>query len=138
MAGTRGPVLEITIPASGDLSADQYRCVSINSSGSAVNAPGGTASSGTPIIGIQTNKPGAAGRGTRITISGVEKLECAAAWAPGDAITALSGAAGRGSPISVGGLNSGTGWIVGIAVTSTGASGDIGEVMVLPQYFAHA
>lgn len=136
MAGENGPVFETTIPASADLSSFQYRAVFINSSGSAgtFTEAGGTA--GTPPIGILTNKPAAAGRGARVAMQGITKMEAAMAINPGDVVVAKQ--AGRGSALSAGGSVAGTGWAVGIAKGVAAASGDIFDIYVNPFFFSRA
>lgn len=131
MAGSRGPLLEVTIPASADLSANQYRIVGINSSGSAV-VPGNAS---TPYFGIMSNKPAGAGRGARVTVQGIEKLEAGAAWTPGDLIQCVAG--GRGSPISADGTAAGTGYVIGMAISPAGGSAELAEVLITNQYLNH-
>lgn len=130
---------EITIPASADLSSFQYRAVYMRSDGSAGTysetwtQPGG----GSPAIGIMSNKPGASGRGARISMpGGVVKMEAVAAINPGDVVSVWFG--GRGTPLSAGGTVAGTSWALGIAKTRAGASADLFELFYQPFYFSHA
>lgn len=132
MAGEYQP-LERTIPASADLSAFQYRGVTIDSAGSAgtfANPVGAAAS--TPVYGILTNKPGAASRGARVCVSGVTKMEAGSAVAIGDLVLVV-GQAGRG--VGIAPSTAGTHWVVGRAMTRAAASGDIFEVAVNPFFY---
>ena len=129
MAGERDPE-ELTFPAGADLSTYQYRGVILNGAGSVA-----AFSAGSPIVGILTNKPGAAGRPARVCIAGVQKLEAICAIAPGDVVTCSTD--GRGTVLAAGG-GAGTGYALGIAVSRAAASADIFEVLVEPSYFVHA
>lgn len=61
--------IDITVPASADLSANQYLAHEVNSSGQlALN------SAITDAVGILQNKPSAAGRGGTLRIAGVSKF----------------------------------------------------------------
>ena len=124
MAGENQP-LEITIPASADLSSFQYRAVWQRSDGSAGTHAEAYGTAGTPSIGILTNKPGAAGRGARIAIGGVAKMEAGVAVAAGDLVIA-AGIAGRAT--AIGPTTAFAGYAMGIAKTRAAASGDIFEV----------
>lgn len=132
MAGEFGP-FERTIPASADLSAFQYRAVHLRSDGSAgtfVDTVSGSA--GTPVIGILTNKPGAASRGARVAVGGMTKMEAGSAVAIGD-LVAVVGQGGRG--VGIGPTAQFTGWILGRAWSKAAASGDIFEVSVQPSFY---
>lgn len=130
MAGEQKAV-EITVPASADLSKFQYRAVYLNSSGSAGTFLETWGTAATPSIGILTNKPSAAGQGARVAIQGVAKLEATLAIAAGDIVTSAN--AGRGSSIAP--TTAYQSWVLGIAKTRAAASGDIFEVFVNPSFY---
>ena len=130
-------LVEISVPASEDMSAFQYRAVQLLATGSA-----GTMSSlmsvghgkGTAPFGILTNKPAAAGRSARVAVYGVAKMVAGAVIAAGDLVTA-PGMGGRGSSITP--VASGTTWVLGIAKTRAAASGDMFEVLLAPHYHSN-
>jgi len=131
MPGERFNV-EITVPASADLSAFQYRCVNLTDSGSAGTfAQAIQASASTAIIGVLTNKPTAAGQGARVCIFGVTKMEAAGAIGIGALVTQHG--AGRGtSAVANNANNTVVGYYLGRALTRAAASGDIFEIFVNP------
>lgn len=134
MAGEFNPN-ELTIPASADLSTFQYRAVTLRSDGSAgTYAEGvGASSNGTIPIGVLTNKPGSAGRGARVCVGGITKIEAGSAVAAGDMVM-IVGQAGRAVGVN-GASQAGTFWFLGRARTRAAASGDIFEVMVQPGFY---
>lgn len=130
MAGERSPE-ELTYPAGADLSTYQFRAVYQKTDGSVDVIATNT---GTPAIGVLTNKPAAAGRPARVCKGGITKMEAQASLSAGQYIVASSD--GRGSPIALG--VSGTFFVLGQAVGTAGASGDIFEIHVSPQHYSKA
>lgn len=85
----------VTYPASADLSAAQYRFVTLNTSGQLV-----VAGDGARAIGVLQDKPDAQGRAGQVCIGGETKVRFGAAAeegvalssdASGDAVTATTG-----------------------------------------------
>lgn len=121
MANNRRPIT-ISVAASADLSASQYRAVYL------VGIPARAAvdtSNATAPIGIMLNKPAAAGRAAEIAILGVAKMEAGAAVAAGQRVTQVAG--GRGSPTLTA-----VDEVVGLALTAAAGSGELFEVLVNP------
>ncbi len=132
-------VIEITVPASADLSGFQYRAVFLRSDGSAgtyISAMGTAIGGGTMPLGILNNKPGAAGRGARVAIGGIAKMICGAASIAAGEIVTVPGMGGQGSSIAQNAA--GTYYAIGFAKTRAAASGDIFEVIVQPYLHARA
>src|SRR4051812_24809023 len=75
----------ISVPASADLSALQYRAMTINSSGQIAATGAGVRSDG-----ILQDKPGAAGRPGCLAISGVSKAVAGAAITNGALLMATT------------------------------------------------
>ena len=76
----------ITLPASTNMSSDQYKFVTVNGSGQAALAGDGAA-----IIGVLQNKPTAGTQAASIMINGVSKVKAAASTvAEGDLIASSS------------------------------------------------
>ena len=131
--------IEITVPASADLSGFQYRAVFLNSSGSAgtyISAMATAIGGGTIPLGVLTNKPSAAGQGARVAIGGIAKMLCGAASIAAGALVTVPGMGGQGSSIAV--TDAGTYYVLGIAKTRAAASGDFFEVIVNPRLHARA
>jgi len=111
----------ITLPASADLSANQYRFVTVDTSGQVeLTAADGNA------VGILQNTPDAQGRAASVLISGVSKLACAgtgsgtrAGWNIG------SGANGLG-------VEKGSGPTLGICVETATNVNEIATVVFSP------
>lgn len=103
-----------TYPASADLSADQYKFVSVNSSGEIlVNVDAGAKD--TAVAGILQNDPDAAGRAGTVAVGGASKV---IAGAGGLALGALVTSDATG-----GGITATTGTIVlGICTTAAAAT----------------
>ena len=107
--------------ASGDLSSEQYRLVSVDSAGRVVVVE----NQSTPFLGVLMNKPSATDREAEIAVAGsTVKVEVGATIAEGDFVTAVAG--GRGSPTTTDGHH-----IVGLALTP-GGSGTFVEVNIVP------
>lgn len=76
----------ITVPASTDLSASQYRFVTVNGSGQAA-----LPANGASIAGVLQNKPTVGGQAATIMINGVSKVKAAGSTvAAGDIVSASS------------------------------------------------
>jgi hypothetical protein len=96
MASDQGTVIDITLEAGADLSAGQYRFVTLAADGQVdlTGSAGGTA------LGVLQNKPDAAGKAAVIRVVGVSKLVAAGTITPddklqsdasGDALAAATG-----------------------------------------------
>jgi hypothetical protein len=72
-------VIDLSVPAAGDLSALQYHIVKLNSSGQAAACLDGEAG-----FGILQNKPAAAGRGASVRTEGESFVVAGAAITAGD------------------------------------------------------
>jgi hypothetical protein len=133
--------VDITLPASADLSASQYKFVKINTSGEAEVAT----ARGEKVIGVLQNKPSAAGEAATVRVWGVSKVQAAEALAAGDFI--CTSAAGQAAKVAA--AATGTGHtdtsdagsttdplrgshVMGIVVLGAGAAGRIASVLVNP------
>lgn len=79
MAAYEESLVRLSVEASADLSASQYRYMVVNASGQLA-----AASAGAKADGILQDKPAAAGRAGSLGISGVSKVEAGAAFTAGD------------------------------------------------------
>ncbi len=114
-----------TRPANADLSAAQYKLVKLaNSSGVARAAL--VAAATDDAVGVLQNAPDAAGREATIAFGGVSKVMAGAAITAGASLTA--DASGR-----VVATSQATDVIVGKALESAGAAGDIIPVLLTLQ-----
>lgn len=108
--------VNVTLEASGDLSAQQYRAVVVDSNGQAA-----VAGAAVVIDGVLQNNPAAIGRAATVAISGVVKMKCGGAVTNGGPVTTDASGdivnAATGNPI------------VGIAL-ATGSSGGIIPVLL--------
>lgn len=112
----------ITLPAGGDLSAHQWKFVTVNSSGEAVLQ---TTVNGR-VVGVLQNDPAAQGREAEVAVAGVVKvLVGASAVAAGDEIETT--AAGLALTAAGAGSN-----IVGICLVGA-AAGGLAEVLLQPR-----
>ncbi len=119
MALTRKPSV-ISLPASADLSSNQYRIMAVDDNGRIMAAVDGA----TAYVGVLLNKPAAIDTPGEVAIVGsVVKLEAGAAIAERDAITAVAG--GRGSAETTEDAE-----IIGYALTPAAASATLFEVVV--------
>lgn len=110
------PVLDITLEASADLSADQFKLIQTDSSGqAALTGAGGV------VTGILQDEPDAAGQGAAVRVYGVTKVKAGAAISVGDQIE--SDASGLA-------ITTTTGYIIGIALEAASASGDIIPMLI--------
>jgi hypothetical protein len=106
----------ITLPASADLSASQFRAMVTSSGQLAV------AGAGVDIVGVLQDKPDAAGREGAIMVDGVSKMVAGAAVTQDAAV--MSDATGRA--IDATATNKG----IGIALQAASAAGEIIAVLL--------
>lgn len=113
--------INISVPASTDLSSYQYCGVYINSSGQLALAVEGTAA-----LGILQDKPAAQGRPALVCIGGKSKVKAGATLAPGARFSFGSAS----TAIAVG---SGDDWSMGVILeTGNTASGGIYTAVIQP------
>jgi hypothetical protein len=117
------PILDVSLPASTDLSASQFCAVVANSSKQAALPSGATV----PIMGVLQNKPNAAGKAAEIRVYGITKLvtNSTGVTNPGDRVGVDS--AGNCQTDTTSGH-----YVIGIALAS-GSSGVVVPVLLLPQ-----
>lgn len=109
----------ISLTASADLSAAQFKIVKLTSTGTAV-------ANATDLnqIGVQQDKPSALGIATTVAIEGVSKVKLGGTVAAGDRLT--SDANGLAIVATTGKQ------VVGIALVA-GVSGDVGTMFISPR-----
>lgn len=107
---------EITVPASGDLSANQHTFAKIASDGQIERA-----GAGENAIGVQQNDPAAENRDTVVAVMGVSKVKLGATVAVGAKV--MSDATGRAITATA------TNHVLGVCVLG-GAVNEIGEVLL--------
>jgi hypothetical protein len=112
---TEQRVLTLTVEASADLSADQYKIVDIDSNGQIALAGAGGG------IGILQDAPSAAGAAGSVGCGGISKVLC------GGTVTKGGPVASNASGLAIDALT--TNYIIGQAL-DTGASGDIIRVLM--------
>jgi hypothetical protein len=108
----------ISVPASGDLSAAQYLIMDVNSSGQLATV----ATKGAKMVGVLQDKPAAAGRAGALAIAGKTKVVLGATVAAGAAV--IADAAGKA--IATDAVNQ---YVLGTCVKG-GAVNNIGEVII--------
>lgn len=109
----------VTLPANGDLSANQFKFVKLNSSGRLV-----ACGAGEPAVGVLQDDPRAAGRAAMVAIGGIVKAKAEGTVAAGADVA---------SDADGGIIAATTGQIVlGTAVTG-GASGEIISILFNPR-----
>lgn len=121
-----GDALYITLPASADLSAKQFCCMKVDTSGYAAVADGGAAIP-EHIIGVLQNKPDAAGKPAVIQIAGISKVYASAALAT---IGVKLSSTSDGYVDAAGA----TDIVVGILLEAAGAAGDIVTMIISGPY----
>ena len=110
-------VKAITLPAGGDLSADQWKFVTLAADGqidlhaAATDMP----------TGVLLNNPDAAGKAAEVAVGGIVKVEASAAITVGANVTTT--AAGLAATAVA------TDSIVGIAMSTVGGAGELVEVL---------
>jgi hypothetical protein len=109
----------VSLPASGDLSAAQFKLGQINSSGQVAAISG----SGVRVDGVIANKPTAAGQPTELQVGGLVKCLAGAAINPG--VEVMSNASALAITATA------TNYVFGVYVGSAAcASGDMIPVLV--------
>jgi hypothetical protein len=129
------PAFNISLPAAGDLSASQFRAVSVNSSGQIAAAGVGVA-----VAGILQDKPGAVGRAGNVMVLGVSKWEAGAAITAGERVAA--DATGRCKPAVAAATDTSDAGVAadpligshvaGIALETASGAGIVISVLLLP------
>ena len=116
------PCLTITVPASGDLSASQYKFVKLNTSGQAVIPTGATDAA----IGVLQNKPTASGAAAEVMILGISKVQGDANLAKADFVgTSADGQAAAYTAADT------TKHILGIVLDDNAAAAGYASVLLL-------
>jgi hypothetical protein len=108
----------ISLTAAADLSAKQYYFMKVDSNGKAA-----VCGDGEKAIGVLQNDP-ASGQAATVGVDGVTKVVASAAITKGTAVASSS--AGKAAAPGTSDV------IVGIALTSSGADGDIISVLLYP------
>jgi len=109
----------ISVEASDDLSADQYKIVDVDTSGQLVVV----SSAGAKMIGVLQDKPAAAGRVGSVGIDGVTKVVTGATFDAG--VRVYSDDAGLATGVGGAGTFS-----LGVAMEGAGTIGDIVAVKI--------
>lgn len=113
---------DISFPASADLSSDQFKFVTLNSSKQIA-----LAGADVECLGVLQDTPAAAARGGSVRVFGVTKVVCGGTFAAGDklasdangkAVKATTASVSAGTPEPLAGSH-----VMGIALEA-GASGD--------------
>jgi len=116
------PNLTISLKAAGDLSSDQYKFMTLDSSGDAVLC---TAVTDIPV-GVLQNKPDAAGKVAQLMVIGAGKVKAVGALTIGWLIGTFSdGLAERKTP----GTET-TEFIVGQVLEATGAANELATALI--------
>jgi hypothetical protein len=113
----------VTLPASADLSAAQFKVVTVNASGQAA-----VANATALAVGVLQNKPTAAGQAATVAFGGVTKVTAGAAITAGARVTADA----NGNAIAAATAGDA---VLGVALTGA-ASGDVFPVLINPYPFA--
>lgn len=117
MAYEASQPLKITLEAAADLSAQQYRFVTLDANGRAAV----TTATTDKVIGVLQNKPSALGQTAEIVVIGVTKMSADAAIAIADGLaTSVDGQAAVDN----------TGTARGYALTAAGAAGVVFTAIV--------
>jgi len=106
------------LTASADLSAHQFKFMTIGATGAALNTTSGGA-----VDGVLQDKPGALGEACEVAYAGVSKVEAGAAVSAGALV--MSDAAGLAIAHTT------TNHAVGRAITAAGASGELISVLLI-------
>lgn len=109
---------DFPLPAAGDLSALQFRAVTVDANGRAAQQTVAQAI----CAGVLQNKPGAIDRGASVRATGITKMVASGAIAPGTVVS--SDAVGRAIAAAVGG------YALGVALTSSANPGEIISVLL--------
>jgi len=116
-------VQSVSLPAAADLSAAQFKLVTVNSSGNAAVA-GATSL----VVGVLQNKPDAAGKAATVAYAGVSKVVAGGSITAGARVTADANGA------AVAAASAGDA-VLGVALAGA-ASGDLIPVLINPYPFA--
>jgi len=109
----------ITLPASGDLSGDQYKFIQVDSAGRAFVAT----SSDTPVIGVLQNRPDAIDKAATIWgIGSISKVVAAGVLFPGTAI--------RTQPDGIANVEVQPNFIVGTCLSVSSDPGDLVSIFI--------
>lgn len=111
--------IDVTFPASGDLSSDQFKPMLVADDGQVSLGAG----NGTPFVGILQNKPAAENRSAVVRITGISKFHGGVALNERDLVT--SDATGLGTATTTDAH-----FIVGQVVVASGGSAQIASVLV--------
>jgi hypothetical protein len=112
----------VTVPASADLSALQFRFMTLDTAGKAAKPVGSTG----PIYGVLQNKPNADGVAASIMVSGISKMRpTASTLGIGDLVA--SSTAGEPIPVAAGDFTVGR-----VVRGSSGSTGRIISVQIEP------
>lgn len=116
-------VQSISLPAAADLSAAQFKLVTVNASGQAA-----LANTTALVVGVLQNKPTAAGQAATVAFAGVSKVLAAGNITAGARVTADA----NGNAIAA--TTAGDA-VLGVALAGA-ASGDLFPVLINPYPFA--
>lgn len=116
-------VQSVSLPAAADLSAAQFKLLTVNSSGNAALA-GATSL----VVGVLQNKPDAAGKAATVAYAGVSKVVAGGSITAGARVTADANGA------AVAAASAGDA-VLGVAL-ATASSGDLIPVLINPYPFA--
>lgn len=120
---------ELSLVASADLSASQFRWVKAHTVANQVAAIGLVTEA---PLGVLTNEPDASGKAASIQVQGIAKVEAAAAITIGDRIG--PSANGRAEAKTEG--TDTTEYVAGIALETAGAAGEIISVRLVDPHRA--
>ena len=116
--------IDVSFPAAGDLSADQFKLMVIEDDGQVNRGVG----DGSAFIGILQNKPAAANRGATVRISGISKCTPTDAINERDRLTATANGFANATTTA-------THHVAALAVTASAGSAQLCEVVVVPGLF---
>lgn len=132
MAAVEGNLSTWTFNAGADLSAAQFKIVKLNSSGDVV-----LAALGEPAVGVLQNSPGLNEAAT-VAVGGISKVSADAALAKGALLTSSAdGQAATAAKATVNTSDAGVtsdpvvgSYVLGFALTSTAAAGEVVSMMI--------
>lgn len=117
--------IDISLKAAGDLSTYQFHCVLMSAARTANICSAIT----DKIIGILQNKPAAADRAAKIRINGTTKAIAGGVVTAGDLVSTKT----DGHLVTVTAGTSTTQYVIGIALETSTADGQIIEILIQPQ-----
>lgn len=112
--------------AAGNLSAHAGKIMTKNAVADQIALSGGQDE---VIAGVLQNKPAAAGRAATVQVAGIAKVEAGAAVTAGDVVAPNA----SGLAITFVPTAASVEWVLGIAMTTVGAAGEILEVLLMIQ-----